>query len=52
MFKVERHIDKLLVWDAAGNSPLVLSREEAVDLAQKLLDMAGQIKEEVDSIEA
>jgi hypothetical protein len=50
--KVERKQDQVLLWDGYGTPPIILSHDEAFDLASKLLEMCGRMGQEVDSEEA
>lgn len=44
--RIERKQQKILLWDSIGTAPLIVEHDEAVELAQEILDMAGHMKQE------
>jgi hypothetical protein len=43
--KIERHQDRILLWDYEKTRPIILEHDEAFDMAKTLLDLCGQMRE-------
>lgn len=48
MIHVERKGNEVYVWDYEKRSPIILGHDETIDLANRLLDAAGHMKQEQD----
>ncbi len=49
--KIQRRQDEIILWDGYGTPPMILGHDEAFDLATKLLEMCGRMKQEIDNEE-
>jgi hypothetical protein len=48
MVHIKRQENRVLIFDYEGRNPIVLDHDETVDLANRLLDAAGHMRQEQD----